>query len=188
MAKVTFSSKVQISDFTLTSTEPKYTNQSWTGARIIRSTGIQYYTGQFTLNFNQADRLEVMKFIAQYSQGASFQFPLGHLGTYPGSYTGAISVGAAVARGISQFTTASTQALEIGTLIQFTNHKKLYRVIANTGTQITVFPSLQASIQLGENVFYDSLVIEMQFDDDNDFALPITNYATMTFKATEVVR
>ena len=46
-----FSNQIKITNFQIKSTEPVYSNQTWTGQRIMRSTGIQYYEIQFQLSF-----------------------------------------------------------------------------------------------------------------------------------------
>jgi hypothetical protein len=46
-----FSNDVKVTNFIFKNNEPMYSNTSWTGQRIMRSTGIQYYQIQFTLNF-----------------------------------------------------------------------------------------------------------------------------------------
>lgn len=188
MANITFSSKIKLSDFTLSSQSPQYSNQSWTGARIQRSTGVQWYTFNFTLNFNQRDRGEVLAFIAEHSQGKPFRMPLGYMSQYMGTQTGAVSVKNSVNRGVYKFTTNTTQHLEVGTMIQFSNHKKLYQIVANTGNDVSIFPALQANIQASETVFYNGLVIEAVLDVDNDYQLPVTNLVAVQFKCTEVVR
>ncbi|EHK6423934.1 hypothetical protein QYN36_003038 [Salmonella enterica] len=187
MANLTFSNNIKLSDFTLSSKSPQYSNQSWTGAVIQRSTGVQWYTFNFTLNFNQRDRQEVLAFIAEYSQGKLFTIPLGHLSTYKGKQSGAVSSKNDVRRGVYKFTTASAQQLEVGTMIQFGNHKKIYQIVANTGTEVSIFPALQANVQANETVFYNGLVIEARLDVDNDFQMPVTNLVAITFKCTEVV-
>lgn len=188
MANITFSPAIKLSDFTLSSSSPQYSNQTWTGARIQRSTGVQWYTFNFTLNFNQSDRLEVLAFISQYSQGKPFTIPLGHMSKYSGKQTGAVSVKNTVQRGVYKFSTNTSQQLEVGAMIQFANHKKLYQIVANTGSEISIFPALQATIQSNETVFYNGLVIEAVLDVDNEYKLPITNLISLQFKCTEVVR
>lgn len=188
MALLTFSKNIKISDFTLQSKSPQYSNQSWTGQVIQRSTGVQWYTFNFTLNFNQRERIEVQSFIAQYQQGKPFTISLGHMATYNGKQKNPVYVKSPVAKGIYKFTTTASQVLEVGAMIQFGNHKKLYSVVANNGTTISIFPALQANIQANEPVLYNGLVIEAILDVDNDYQMPVTNAVSMKFKCTEVVR
>lgn len=45
-----FTKNIKIGDFTLLSQEPRDSSRSWSGSQIQRSTVIQYYEIQFTLN------------------------------------------------------------------------------------------------------------------------------------------
>lgn len=179
-----FSQNIKIGDFTLSSVEPRYSNRSWAGTQIQRSTGIQYYSIQFTLNFNKKDIQEYQNFIARYGQGAAFTMDLGHLSTYRGSQTVPVRAAANAAKGVSAIT-CSANTLEVGTLIQFTNHKKIYRIIGKTSNVITVFPPLRASVAINENVIYNNLQGSFTLDVDNDLKLNVENVMKITLKATE---
>lgn len=179
-----FSNNIKVSNFIIKSVEPLYSNQSWTGQRIIRSTGIQYNQIQFTLSFNNTNIGEYNNFIAQYSQGKPFTFSLGHLSTYRGSQTGALTSQTAVAKGTRVITT-NTNNMAIGEMLQFTNHKKLYRIIDRTSTTLTLFPVLQNAVQASEPIIYNNLMIEAVLDPDNDYTLPIQKIMSIQLKATE---
>lgn len=185
---ITFSTGIKVSDFTLIDKAPQYSNTTWTGALIQRSTGVQWFEYQFALNFNPSDLLEVQSFIAQYQQGKAFEMSMGHLSQYRGKQTGALAVKTAVSRGIYKFQTTATNKLEIGSLIQFRNHKKLYKVIANDGTNVSIFPALQANIQANEAVQYNALLIEGTLLPDNEYQITSTNIMKVQFKCKEVVR
>lgn len=179
-----FSKNIKIGDFTLSSQEPRYSNRSWTGSQIQRSTGIQYYEIQFTLNFNKKDIQEYQAFTAKYGQGAAFAMDLGHLSTYLGSQTALVRATAAAAKGVSQIT-CSINTLEIGTLIQFSNHKKIYRIIGNSNNNITVFPALRSNVSINEAITYNNLQGSFVLDVDNDLKLNVENVMKITLKATE---
>lgn len=179
-----FTNNIKVTDFQLTSTEPRYSNRSWTGTQIQRSTGIQYYQIQFSLNFHQRDSAEYEKFIAMYSQGKSFSMDLGHLSNYMGKQLTAVSATKVAAKGVYQITT-NQNALEVGTLIQFTNHKKIYRVLANTGTVLSVFPNLRQQVGLNENIRYQNIEGQFVLDVDNNYQLNIKTQMSIQLKATE---
>ncbi|ROP61611.1 hypothetical protein EDF81_0082 [Enterobacter sp. BIGb0383] len=181
---VTFSNQIKVNNFQIKSTEPIYSNQSWTGQRIIRSTGIQYYQIQFQLSFNIKERAEVTKFIAEYSQGKPFQMSLGHLSTYTGTQTGAVTVQTSVNKG-SMIIPVSTNTLAVGEWIQFTNHKKIYRIVEQSASSITIFPALNSSVQASEPLFYDNLVIEAVLDTENDYSMPVETVSVLQLKAME---
>lgn len=183
---VNFSNKIKVNNFQINSTEPMYSNQSWTGQRITRSTGIQYYQLQFQLSFNIKDRTEVDAFLAQYSQGKPFQMSLGHLSTYTGTQTGALSSTTSASKG-SMIISTNSNTLSVGELIQFSNHKKIYRIIERTDTQLTIFPALQNTVQADEPIFYDNLVIEATLDPDNDYTFMIENVTSLQIKAMEYI-
>lgn len=181
-----FSNDVKITNFTLKTNEPMYSNQSWTGKRIVRSTGIQYYTIQFTLNFIKDALPEINQFIAQYSQGAAFNISLGVWGTYRGKQTGSLTSTNSVAAGNIVINTNNNN-MAVGETIQFSNHNKLYRIIERTDTALTVFPALQNQVQANEIIKYDNLNITAQLDPDNDYSMTVGNLMTLTVKAQEVI-
>lgn len=179
-----FSNKIKITNFQLSSTQPQYTNRAWSGTQITRSTGIQYYELTFTLNFNQRDQLEVKNFIAQYSQSKPFSINLGMYGQYTGNQASAVSTQSSAAMGSYQVST-NQNSLEIGTLIQFQNHAKIYRIIANTGTTISLFPNLRNTVQVGENIKYQNIEGSFVLNADNDYQIQIQSAMTLQLKATE---
>ncbi|EEY3971021.1 hypothetical protein EEA49_22770 [Escherichia coli] len=185
---ITFSTGIKLTDFTLVDKSPQYSNKSWTGQIIQRSTGVQYYEFSFVLNFNKDLYPEVNKFISLYKQGRPFQMSMGHFSKYLGKQTGALAVKSAVSKGVYKFQTTAANKLEVGTMIQFANHKKLYSVIANDGTTVSIFPALQANIQANETVNYNALIIEGTLLPDNDYQVTSTNIMQIQFKCQEVIR
>ncbi|ENV4137235.1 hypothetical protein ACFJ8K_001301 [Escherichia coli] len=179
-----FSSQIKITNFQLKSTEPIYSNQTWTGQRIMRSTGIQYYQIQFTLNFNSTALREVNSFLAQYAQGKPFTMSLGVAGTYYGTQTGSVTATALTSPG-NMVVPVSTNTLAVGEWVQFSNHNKLYRIVERTGNSVTIFPALRNTVQASEVITYNNLIIEAVLDPDNDYSLPIGNIMNITLKATE---
>ncbi|EHH7573711.1 hypothetical protein P3031_004805 [Escherichia coli] len=113
---------------------------------------------------------------------------MGHFSKYLGKQTGALAVKSAVSKGVYKFQTTAANKLEVGTMIQFANHKKLYSVIANDGTIVSIFPALQANIQANETVNYNALIIEGTLLPDNDYQVTSTNIMQIQFKCQEVVR
>lgn len=181
-----FSSNIKTSDFKLKSTEPSYSNKSWTGTQIRRSTGIQYYQISFNLQFNQADRQEVLNFIAQYSQGKPFVFDLGYFSQYTGKQFATVSSTATVNKG-STVIPCTSNVMEVGTLVTFQNSTKIHRIIASTGTSITVFPALRQNVQAGEVIRYQGITGTFIIDVDCDIDLPSTNIMSLQVKATEAI-
>ncbi|MHB9326457.1 hypothetical protein ACP3S7_02840 [Phytobacter ursingii] len=181
-----FSNDVKVTNFIFKNNEPMYSNTSWTGQRIVRSTGIQYYQIQFTLNFIKTSIPEIQQFIAQYSQGGSFTMSLGVYGDYYGSQSGALTATAAAPAGNIVISTNANN-MAVGELIQFSNHNKIYRIIARTANTVTVFPALQNQVQAQEVIKYDNLVIEAQLDPDNDYSITVGNLMNITLKAQEVI-
>ncbi|EOM9564465.1 hypothetical protein ACLB83_002541 [Escherichia coli] len=182
-----FTNNVKVTNFQIKSTEPIYSNQTWTGQRIMRSTGIQYYQIQFTLNFNSPALAEVNAFLAQYSQGKPFTLTLGVAGKYHGTQTGSVTSTANISKG-SMLIPTSTNTLAIGEWVQFSNHNKLYRIVDSTSTSITIFPALQNTVQASEVINYENLIIEAVLDPDNDYTMPVGNIMNITLKATENIQ
>lgn len=179
-----FSKNIKVSNFQLKSVEPIYSNQTWTGQRILRSTGIQYFQIQFQLAFNVEDISEYNNFIAQYSQGKPFTLSLGHISTYRGSQVGALTSAATAAKGTRLITT-DNNSMAVGEMIQFSNHNKIYRIIDRTDTTLTLFPALQNTIQVSEPIKYNNLMIEAVLDPDNDYTLGVQKVMSIQLKATE---
>ena len=182
-----FSNDVKVTNFQIKSTEPIYSNQTWTGQRIMRSTGIQYYQIQFTLNFNPSSFAEVNSFLSQYAQGKPFTFSLGVAGVYHGSQEGSVTSTADINKG-SILIPTSTNSLSTGNWVQFSNHNKLYRIVESTENSITIFPALQNVVQASEVIKYDELIIEAVLDPDNDYTMPVGNIMNITLKATESIQ
>ncbi|GAB6015554.1 MAG: hypothetical protein Lm2023SU_19120 [Serratia ureilytica] len=179
-----FSNNIKINGVTVSSTEPRYSNRSWTGVEVTRSTGIQYYKLEFTLTFKQQSIAEYNSFVAEYSRGKPFTFSLGHMGIYKGSQTGAVSASATAVKGSYQIT-STANTLEIGSLIQFTNHSKIYRIIGRAGNVLQLFPNLRENVQTGETIFYNNLQGTFTLDIDNEYKVPVNNIMSVNLKATE---
>ncbi|HBW8381026.1 TPA: hypothetical protein MFM15_004260, partial [Klebsiella pneumoniae] len=79
----------------------------------------------------------------------------------------------------------NNNSMAVGELIQFTNHKKIYRIIDRTSTSLTVFPVLQNTVQASEPIIYNNIQIEAVLDPDNDYTMPVGNIMNITLKATE---
>lgn len=136
------------------------------------------------MTFNTKDRSEVLAFIGEYGQGKAFEMQLGHLSTYVGNQTGAVNSTDVLPAGTIVIPT-NAQQLGLGELIQFTNHKKIYRIISSTDTSLTIFPALRSGVQAGEMIRYNGLTISAVLKADNDYSMPITNIVEMKFSATE---
>ncbi|WP_447743311.1 hypothetical protein [Enterobacter asburiae] len=181
---VIFTNAIKVSDVNLKSVQPMYEHQAWTGKKLQRSTGIQYYEVEVTLTFNIKDRREVDNFISTYSLGKAFSMPLGHLSTYTGSETSTITSTKQVSAGSIQIST-SAQSLGVGDMVQFANHTKLYRIIDRTDNSITIFPALRAGVQIGEVIKYNNLAITAVLNASNEYKFNIENVTSIKLKATE---
>lgn len=183
----TFSNNIKVTDVTLSTTVPQYSQRSWTGVELRRSVGIQYYKLQFTLNFEIINRSEVLAFITEYQQGKPFTLSLGHLSNYKGTQTGAVTATANAAVG-SMVVSTNTNTLQKGDLIQFSNHRKIYQIIDKGTNSITVFPQLRQVVSTNEVINYNNLMIEATLDVDQEFDLNISNVTSVQFNATENLR
>lgn len=182
-----FSNNIKVTDVQLSSTIPQYSQRAWTGTELRRSVGMQWYSIQFTLNFEVKNRQEVQAFIAEYQQGKPFALNLGHLSVYQGTQTGAVNATAAAAKG-SMIVSTNTNNLQKGDIIQFNGHKKLYQIMDKTSTSITVFPQLRQTVGVNEIINYNNLQIEATLNVDQDFAMNIANVTSVQFLATENLR
>lgn len=146
-----------ISGFTVTDIQPQYKNQANSGRLITRSTGIQYFQVQFQVNVSISDRLQFQQFLAEYSQGKAFAMSLGYYSTYTGIQTGTIATIGSSVPGMNKVQLPTATKLEKGTLIQFSGHKKIYRILDNTSGVLTVFPNLRQPVQKSETVTYKDI-------------------------------
>ncbi|QUG77924.1 hypothetical protein GKQ23_13020 [Erwinia sp. E602] len=160
-----------------------YSNQSWTGQRIVRDTGIQYYEISFVLNFNIENRGEVQTFLAQYQHGRPFSMSLGYYGTYAGKQTGGLVASAQTGKG--NMVVNTNNKLAVGELVQFTNHKKIYQVIERTDTSITVFPALQNIVLVNEPIIYENIEIEAVLNPDNEYQMQVGMITSIKLNAME---
>lgn len=180
----TFTNSIKVTNVTLSSTVPQYSQRAWTGVELRRLVGIQYYKLQFTLNFEVKNRREVQAFITEYQAGKPFTLSLGSAGLYQGTQTGAVTATAAATTG-SMVISTNTNNLQAGDMIQFTSHKKLYQIVSKTANTITIFPQLRQNVGVNEVINYNNLVIEARLDVDQTFDMGISNVTSIQFNATE---
>lgn len=177
-----------ISDFILTDNVPQYQNQTWSGEVITRIVGTQYFSLSFKVTLNKQYRAELMNFYALYSNGRPFEMPLGWWSTYNGSQTGNVQITAARSAGSTSLA-VNNNNLEVGSIIQIGGTKKLYRVIANSGSTMTIFPALLSNVQAGSNINYDNLQGSFVLTPQNSsYQMPSTNVIEVTIQATENIR
>ena len=177
-----------ISEYVLSDNIPQYQNQTWSGETITRMVGVQYFTLSFKVTLNKKYRNELANFYASYAYGKPFDMSLGWWGSYTGTQTSGIQATGARAAGATSI--AVTQnTLEIGSLVQFNGHKKLYRVVGSNGDTITIFPGLTRAIQTSEVLKYDNLQGSFILTPQNaTYQLPSTNVIEVTIQATENIR
>lgn len=177
-----------ISEYNLSDNIPQYQNQTWSGETITRVVGTQYYSLQFKVTINKKYRNELANFYALYGQGKPFDMSLGWWGTYTGSQKTTVQATAARAAGATSIA-VNSNTLEVGSLVQFNGHKKLYRIIANTGAIITIFPGLIRNVQASEILKYDNLQGSFILTPQNStLQLPSANVIEVTIQATENIR
>lgn len=177
-----------ISEFVLSDNVPLFQQKIWTGEQITRVVGTEYFSISFKVTMNKQYRAQLANFYAQYAQGKPFDMSLGWWGKYVGNQNAGVQATAARAAGATSIA-VNSNSLEVGSLIQFNGHKKLYRVIANTGTTMNIFPGLIKNIQLGEVIKYNNLSGSFVLTTQNaQFSFPSTNLIEVTIQATENVR
>ncbi|MEI7342224.1 hypothetical protein WCT87_12150 [Pectobacterium brasiliense] len=173
-----------ISSFVLSDNQPMYKNQTNSGRLIQRSTGIQYFDISFQVNVNIEDRLAFQQWITKHSQGKPFEMSLGWYSMYNGIQKDTVTVLNAANNNTYKITCDS--ALEVGTLIQFSGHKKIYRVIANDGENLSVFPNLRQSLQENETIKYSDIKGTFILSvDKNQYQYKSEQILQQTFTAVE---
>ncbi|CRY67018.1 Uncharacterised protein [Yersinia kristensenii] len=184
-----FSKNILISDFVLTDNQPLYQNQSWTGQTISRSTGIQYYTIAFKIQATKQNRQEIQAFQAQYGLGRPFEHSLGWYSQYNGQQQVIVQSLQNSNAGSYIIKVPPNTKLEIGTIIQFTNHKKIYKIINNDGLgNLSIYPSLRKTVQLSENIKFNNIMGTFILQNNNDkIDYNSGNIITMSISAIEDV-
>ncbi|AKF37323.1 hypothetical protein ACXKU5_002853 [Yersinia enterocolitica] len=164
-----FSKNILISDFILTDNQPVYQNQSWSGQTISRSTGIQYYSLNFKVQTTKQFRQELQAFQAQYSLGRPFEHSLGWYSQYNGQQQVLVQSLQNSNAGAYIIKVLPSTKLEVGTLIQFSNHKKIYKIINNDGQgNLSIYPSLRKAVQLSENIKFNNIMGSFILQISND--------------------
>lgn len=181
------SKNIKISDVKLTSNAPFFSNKAISGKFQRRFTGIQYFELEFTANFMAQHIEEVKKFAIQTQFSKPFYFPLSYFSLYTGTVKDTLT-SAQNANAGARIVTAGqfSGTLEAGTIIQFSNHSKLYQVTEDVkaGGQIKLFPNLRSQVQAGEIIKYRN--IEGAFlitDEKREWTLQSLN--KVKFNATE---
>ncbi|WP_233970947.1 hypothetical protein [Pectobacterium versatile] len=173
-----------ISSFVLSDNQPMYKNQANSGRLIQRSTGIQYFDISFQVSLNIEDRLKFQQWIAEYSQGKPFEMSLGWYSMYNGIQKDTVTVLNAANK--STYKISCDSDLEVGTLIQFSGHKKIYRVIANDGENLSIFPNLRQSVQENETIKYNDIKGTFILNvDKNQYQYKSEKVLQQTFTAVE---
>ncbi|CNH80766.1 Uncharacterised protein [Yersinia pekkanenii] len=164
-----FSKNILISDFVLSDNQPLYQNQSWTGQTISRSTGCQYYTLTFKIQATKQFRQEIQAFQAQYGLSRPFEHSLGWYSQYNGGQQSLVQALAISNAGSYVIKVLASTKLEVGTIIQFTNHKKIYKIISNDGLgNLSIYPSLRKTVQLSENIKFNNIMGTFILQNSND--------------------
>ncbi|EDT7800734.1 hypothetical protein CCF60_003153 [Salmonella enterica subsp. enterica serovar Berkeley] len=153
------SKNIKISDFTLNSKQPFFKAQSISGKFQRRFTGIQYFEGEFTVNYMAEHISEVKEFVAKYIFGRPFSVPLSYYTKYTGDVKEMVTSAVNASRGGRKVRLSNFKGtLKAGTVIQFENHKKLYTVTEDVkaGGEMKLFPNLRQNVLAGEVVKYQN--------------------------------
>jgi len=127
-----------------------------------------------------------IQYSVQYSQGKPFSTDLGYYSQYTGKHFATVYSTATINKGGSVIP-CTANMLEVGTLVTFQNSTKIHRIIANTGTSITVFPALRQNVQAGEVIRFQGITGTFIIDIDCDLNLQSKNIMTLQVKATEAL-
>ncbi|EMY4147405.1 hypothetical protein AAIR64_001272 [Escherichia coli] len=183
------SKNIKITDFTLKSKQPFFKAQSISGKFQRRFTGIQYFEAEFTANFMAEHINEVKEFVARHLFGRPFSVPLSYYSKYTGDVRQMVTAATGTARGgrkvrLSNF----TGTLKAGTIIQFENHKKIYKITEDvkSGGEMKLFPNLRQNVLAGEVIKYQNVEGEFLLTTDNiDWKL--SQISKMKFELVENV-
>ncbi|CQI92549.1 Uncharacterised protein [Yersinia rohdei] len=183
-----FSKNILISDFILTDNHPVYQNQSWTGQLITRQTGVGYYSIQFKIQATKQCRAELQQFITEHGFGKPFSHSLGWYSEYTGQQESTVQCLSLASVGTYVIKVQPQTVLEVGTLIQFTNHRKIYKIIGNDGMgNLSIFPSLRKPVQISENIKFNNIYGTFILQTDGKIDFNSENIIIMNIKAIEDV-
>lgn len=180
---------VKIRDVKLTSNAPFFANRAVSGKYQRRYTGIQFYSLDFTVQYQSEHLPLVKKFVAEYMYGRPFDFNISYAGQYNGSAQGTISCSQSLNPGARQVTIQGfSGVIEAGTIVQFQNHKKLYTVTQDTraGQPMKLFPQLISNVQASEQVIYRNPVGRFVLTTDV-IGYDLKSLSQVKFTATEAI-
>ena len=166
-----------------------FTSQTFTGKVQRRFSGVQFYTLKFTANYNKKDIGVVKKFVAEHRFGKPFNVPLPKYSGNVSTATGTIQVALQATPGSRKIRLgAFTGVLEAGTVVQFSNHKKLYTLVSDVRAngEMQIMPNLRQSVQAGEMLTYNNINGQFIMTNDN-IKWPQTEIQKVEFEATENV-
>lgn len=183
------SKEVVLTDMKLSDNAQVFTSQTFTGKVQRRFSGIQYYTLKFSAQYNKKDIAVVKRFLTEYRFGKPFNLPLPKYSGSTSTVTGNVAAAIAAPAGSRKVKLSGfTGQLDIGTVIQFANHKKLYQVASDTrgNGELSIVPNLRAAVQVGELIKYRNIEGSFILTTDS-VEWPQTELQTIELEATENV-
>lgn len=165
--------------------------------------GAQYF--QFTATFanlSKTDQRKLMGFIDEV-KGPLTEFDLAlpdYLGDSTGAHTGAITLNANFAAGVSSVTATATASagvvlLRAGDLITFASHDKIYSVKADVtqpgagAATITLTQALRSAVVSATAITHQNVVASVRFTNEiNEFSVDQNEYANFQIEFNEVLQ
>jgi hypothetical protein len=177
----------------ITSIAPTYTSVTHSLKRQVRSRGAQRWQIEATYPpLNRTTFAPIWAFAQkQKGQYGSFSYTPPEYSNSSGTASGTLSVNnsSGYSAGDSTITCDGlTGTLKAGDFIKFGGHDKVYSVVADGSTTLTIEPALVADIADDEAVTYNSVPFTMAFaSDTQNMAVGVDGFVSYSIKLIEVI-
>ena len=185
---MSFPTSVVPNGITITSLNPTYTSVTHSLKRQVRTRGGQRWSMDVTFPpLTRTDFAPVWAFVQkQKGQFGSFSFTPPIYSNTSGTATGTLLVNNSA--GYIAGTTTITGTLKAGDFIKFSGHDKVYTIVADATTSLTIEPVLQSAIVNNETVTYNAVPFTVAFTTDTqNMSVGINGFVDYSMKLIEVV-
>ena len=155
---------LKIKEISINSIEPSAVQTTINGRDVVQKSPYQKWRIDVTTAV-MTEREMLPLFAAITSQGGAygefqFKLPLG----YNSPLNLPISVSAGAGVGIDEIQVATSPQIDIGSMVRFSGHNKVYQVIAHTPNRLTVYPALRENVTAGEVVTTSEPIMQVRLN------------------------
>lgn len=184
--------RIKLSDVQIEDNTPYFSTKSLSGKYQKRIAGPQFFILNFTANWMVSDLPEIKRFVAEHKFNVPFEYPMSYFSNFTGNITGFPVASTKVNKGSRLILlTGFVGTIPAGTVVQFTNHSKIYTVTesvsSNGAATLKIFPALYQDVNLGEQTKYQNLKAKFVLTNEK-FTFPNTQIGNFKFTAMEFIQ